>query len=68
MYQCCLDNLLKVHVVTESYQNFTQSSDNELKIAGNMHLASQAKNGLLLFQLCFFCWLVLLGSRCKTDN
>lgn len=68
VYQCCLDNLLKVHMVTGSYQNFTQRSDNELKIMADMNLASQAKNGLLLFQLCFLRWLVLLGSRCKTDQ
>lgn len=68
MYQCCLGNLLKVHMVTGSYQNFTQRSDNELKIMADMNLASQAKNGLLLFQLCFLRWLVLLGSRCKTDQ
>lgn len=44
MYQWCLDNQPEVHMLTESYQSFTQSLDNVPGITEDMHLVSQAKN------------------------
>lgn len=47
MYQWCLDNQPEVHMLTESYQSFTQSLDNVPGITEDMHLVSQAKNSFV---------------------